>query len=234
MEWYYLTLRSGNRKTGPIPVGTSHKGTCPSTCPLAQAGCYAESGRLGMFWSRVSRGDIGVTWRDFLSLVRAIRPGSLWRHNQAGDLPGKGTRIDAGKLLSLAQASAHARGFTYTHYPLTGENGEHNGEAILSALRLGFTVNLSADSLAQADALKRSGLPVVVTLPSSVNGAETPTLRTLEGNTVTVCPATYLADGAGSTCAECELCFRAGRRSIVGFPAHGNGKGIVDRRLAGD
>lgn len=65
-------------------------------------------------------------------------------------------------LTRLAMANRGRRGFTYTHYPPT----PCNQAAILNANRLGFTVNLSAETLAQADAYADLGIaPVVVVLP---------------------------------------------------------------------
>ena len=41
---YHLTKVSSNRKTGPIPVSTTTSDSCPPTCSLKGAGCYAEQG----------------------------------------------------------------------------------------------------------------------------------------------------------------------------------------------
>jgi hypothetical protein len=144
----------------------------------------------------------------------------LWRHNQAGDLPGKGNDIDAGKLLELAAAQSGRRGFTYTHKPPTAANAQ----AIQAANAQGFTVNLSANDLAEADELAALAIgPVVVLLPSTIQGPQK--LRTPEGKHVVVCPATY---SEKVNCKSCELCSVSSRKSIVGFPAHGSSKRKAD------
>jgi len=80
-------------------------------------------------------------------------------------------------------------------------------------------VNLSADSLAEADHLadQAAGPVVVVLAPDQAEN-----LRTPAGRLVVICPATQRDD---VTCASCQLCQRATRPTIVGFPAHGTYKG---------
>ena len=167
----------------------------------------------------LARGAMGqsLDWSGFTAAVAALPDGQLWRHNQAGDLPGLGDIVDAVALESLAVANTGKRGFTYTHKPVTGPHGARNAKAIGAANAAGFTVNLSADNLSEADELAATGIgPVVVVLPDTVSGnAE---ITTPAGRRVSVCPATYRDD---VTCSTCQLCQRQNRKSIVGFPAHG-------------
>jgi hypothetical protein len=217
---FHMTLESRNEKTGPIPVSTTSYDTCPDVCPLKGNGCYADGGPLGMHWRAVSEGKRGTTFDAFLAEVAALPEGQLWRHNQAGDLPGHGNDIDALALAELVNANRGKRGFTYTHKPVT-ENAP-NQNAVEAANRDGFTINLSANSPAHADELASLGIaPVVTVLPADIDGAATKTLQTPAGRTITVCPATYRDD---VTCASCWLCQRQKRKTIVGFPAHGASK----------
>lgn len=215
-----LTLQSRNIKTGPIPVSTTSRDTCPNACPLKNNGCYAEIGRLAIHWRKVSSGERGLTYRQFLASIKSLPEGQLWRHNQAGDLPGKGNDIDVFALADLVNANKGRRGFTYTHKPMTKAA---NRKAIASANRNGFTINLSADTLVMADELADLGVaPVAVILPSNTGDVNTVTPK---GRTVVVCPATYRKD---ITCMSCKLCQKADRKTIVGFPAHGTIKKKVD------
>jgi hypothetical protein len=216
MTRYHLKMKSGNQKTGPIPVSVTGAATCPDACPFKSGnGCYAEGGPMAIHWGKVSRGERGKLLHEFLVDVRAIKAGQIWRHNAAGDLPGCGNEIDPIALAELTAANRGKRGFSYTHKPLT----PGNAAAIASANAGGFTVNLSANNLAHADELSDANVgPVVVVVPSSVDGAKTKTLVTPAGRVVTVCPATYRDD---VTCESCGLCQRANRKSIVAFPAHG-------------
>jgi len=112
---YHLSPQSSNAKTGGIAVSTSPNSTCPQSCPLRGNGCYAEAGPLSWHFRKVSEGGRGVPWADFLNLLSSIARGSLWRHNQAGDLPGEGDDIDSKMLSQLVKANSGKRGWTYTH-----------------------------------------------------------------------------------------------------------------------
>ena len=206
----YFTRQSRNAKTGPIPVSTTSADTCPDACPLKGAGCYADHGPLGLLWRKVSQGRAGLSWADFLEQIETLPRRILWRMNQAGDLPGEGDAIDQDKLSQLVRANGTRRGFTYTHKPAT----RSNLAAIQAANKAGFTINLSADNLREADTLSDTGAgPVVVVLPAD----QLRPVKTPQGRTVAICPATI----APVTCMDCGLCALPGRKAIIGFPAHG-------------
>lgn len=209
-----LTLVSRNAKTGPIPVSTTTFDTCPDACPLRKNGCYAGGGPLAMFWNKVTEGRAGGTFADFVKQIAKLRAGTLWRHNQAGDLAGNRISIDTEALAQLVRANKGKQGFTYTHYDVI--HNAKNRQAVADANAAGFTINLSANNLAHADKLANTKAgPVVTVLPASIEGKQT--LTTPEGRKVVVCPATYRDD---VSCATCGLCARL-RDAIVGFPAHG-------------
>jgi hypothetical protein len=224
------TEESRNAKTGPIPVSTTAKPSCPATCPFKGNGCYAEGGPLGYLWSAMSaagpnatfkngRGTVrSVDWQTLCDNVAALPADRLWRHNQAGDLPHTDGKIDAAALASLVQANSGKRGFTYTHHDPVA-----NSEAIRAANDAGFTINVSANNLDHADTLAALNLPLVVVLPADTSAK---TLQTPQGRKVSVCPATYRDD---VTCASCGLCAVRDRKTIVGFPAHGASKARASR-----
>lgn len=215
--FFKLTLVSSNEKTGPIPVSMSDAQTCPDSCPLKNSGCYAAVGNLSIHWRRL--GNKGLTWPQFIKAVKALPIGQLWRHNQAGDLPGKNEEIDAKALRQLVKANEGKRGFTYTHKA----PNEKNAQAIKEANKGGFTVNLSADSLKEADTFKALGVaPVVVILPIE----QKKNLLTPCGNRVVICPA---VTRKGVTCSTCKLCQKQDRKFIIGFPAHGIMKKKVEK-----
>ena len=214
---YHLVRVSRNRKTGPIPVTTTSANSCPPHCGFKGNGCYAESGPLAVHWGSVSSGLRGSTFDALLEQIGGLRRNALWRHNQAGDLtPSSPGVIDAHLLFRLAWINKGRRGFTYTHYPPTFANRA----AIAHANKLGFTVNLSAETLSQADEYADLGIaPVVVVLPAATSKAT----RTPAGRQVIVCPASI----GNSDCLNCGICQQRDRASIVGFPAHGSGAGRV-------
>jgi hypothetical protein len=215
-----FTRVSGNSKTGPIPVSMSPKSTCPDTCPLKAGGCYAAGGPINLHWTRLSTGKAGILWAAFLSSVKALHRGQLWRHNQAGDLPGDNVTIDRKALGQLVDANKGKRGFTYTHKPTLEGEAEpstiaSNRIAISEANAMGFTVNLSADNLTEADELAKLEIGPVVTLLPATQSTNT---VTPDGRKVVVCPAT---NRENVSCATCQLCQKVNRSHIIGFPAHG-------------
>ena len=207
---------------GKIPVSTTSASTCPAICPFNHAnegGCYANAGPLAMHWAKVTDGNRGDTWSVFTGKIANLKEGQLWRHNQAGDLPGDGDTLDTKACMELAEANTGKRGWTYTHYDVC-ENGL-NRAVVKQMNGMGFVVNLSGNNLAHADDLYDLSIaPVTTVLPSDqMTNTVTP-----KGRKVVVCPAVVKDD---VSCEDCQLCARL-RDAIVGFPAHGNGKKKAD------
>jgi len=212
-----LTMKSANVKTGAIPTSVTSSESCPPSCPLNGSGCYAESGPLAIHWKKTTEGSRGMDWDSFCSAIEALPHGQFWRHNVAGDLPSENDDrelISPAMLGSLVAANRGKKGFTYTHKT----QREANFSWIKAANEWGFTVNLSANSLEEADSLAaRNVAPVVTILPiDSPRKTLTPS-----GRSVVTCPATYRDD---ISCVTCQLCAISSRSVIVGFPAHGTSK----------
>lgn len=218
----HLTRSSANSKTGPIPVSTTESSTCPPDCTERDT-CYAKFGPMVVHWRNVDNGVRSTDWESFCDQVSRLPRGQLWRHNQAGDLPGNGKKLDSDAFYQLVQANMGKRGFTYTHYPLTVENLS----MMEAATAAGFTVNVSCDSLTYSDRVTDiTDLPQAVVLPSTTTEK---TLHTAGGRKVIVCPATYRND---VMCWNCGICYEASKtRAVIGFPAHGTKKKVIDMRL---
>lgn len=213
---YKLTMRSSNSKVGPIPVTGSQPRTCPPSCGLYGAGCYAEQFMVGMHWRRLMQGQ-GVTWKVLLDAIRNLPLGQLWRHNEMGDLEGNGEEIDKRALYELVEAARGSRGFTYSHK-------RTNFKALRWANENGFTINISTDSPEQADEYSSEGCPVTTVLPHDApeRGNKTP-----GGLKIVVCPAEYIEN---KSCANCALCQNRTRGVIVGFRAHGDRKQMISEK----
>jgi hypothetical protein len=238
MDKYLITKKTANAITGPIMVTTSPRFSCPLTCAFRKGGkgelagvCYAEHGALGGFvWSLLDRTPAGRTImndiriHDFSDLLYAIRsqpPGALWRHNIAGDLPSNNrVTIDCGALSAIVAANHGRRGFTFTHYDVLTNLA--NRQAIQDANANGFTINLSGNSPEHADHLADLRIaPVTTILPAgTADNTKTP-----KGRTVVICPT----NTHGVTCADCGLCARASRSTIIGFPASGGLKQRISK-----
>jgi len=209
----HLVLKSSNSKVGPIPVTTTEEASCPSTCPLKNAGCYAKAGPLALHWRKVP--DRGMEWNKFCEAVKSFPPNQFWRHNQAGDLPHTEGVINVCDLSDLVIANMGKRGYTYTHHDITNE---WNVAQIKAANLSGFTINLSADNIAEADKMKALNIgPVCVVLPSDCGTAP---IITPANNRIIICPSYK----EGVTCESCKLCQKSNRIVIIGFPAHGTQK----------
>jgi hypothetical protein len=223
---YAYTHISSNSKLGGLPATTTSKDSCPITCSYNPAsggsGCYASYGPSEWQWRKLDdpNNDKALDIHQLAERLSRLRKHTLFRHNQAGDLPGNGLEINPTELELLVDACGHADGFGFSHYrPDIGDNAA----LILAANQGGLTINMSAENLTQADGLVALGIgPVVVALPAGQRKA----MKTPAGNHVAICP-TYLDDRV--TCASCGICQKVDRRSVVGFPAHGVGKAKVER-----
>jgi len=208
--------KSGNRKTGAIPVTYSERATCPPSCAHYRSDCYAEDFYTRMSWDKVP--VRGKSHDELCADIAALPAGTLWRHNVAGDLAGEGENVDAYALGELVKANFGKRGFTYTH--------KKSADAIKwakHATQWGFTVNLSADDAGEADILAAYDMPVVCIVP-----IDTPERTTTpQGRPIVVCPAQTHDD---KTCADCGLCARSDRKVIIGFRAHGTRAKITDQK----
>jgi hypothetical protein len=178
-----------------------------------------------MHWRKVTDGVRGDNWKAFCDRMRKFAAGTLFRHNQAGDLPkNKSGKINKNKLRQLVAAVRHLRGWTYTHYDPTDS---HNAEAIKYANDNGFTVNLSADNLTQADEYAKIGIaPITVILPRDAKPRGN---RTPNGLPIVVCPAQTQEN---VSCDTCKLCTVRDRKSIVGFLAHGTASKRLSSKLS--
>lgn len=224
-----LTKISHNTKTGPIPVSTSSEKTCPDSCPFRNNGCYASGGPMKFHWMKITSGDRGNSYDYFCEQISNLPKNQLWRHNQAGDLAGKGDWINFDLLKQLVKANKGRKGFTYTHKPVLlkdiktkmslAEKRElihNNREAIKFANDNGFTVNLSGNSVSHAQELQLLDIgPVVCIVPDDINEST---------KDFVVCPATQKEH---VNCANCELC-QKNHKKLIAFPAHGVSKKKVN------
>ena len=212
----HITPVSKNRKVGNIPVTTTERTSCPTTCPFYDKGCYAKSGPLGMHWRKVSDGERGTDWQGLCDFVGQLPDGQMWRHNQAGDLPHVLGNIDHDMMAHLVVSNTGKRGYTYTHHVLN----THNVKIIERANRQGFTINVSTESKSDAVSAYNQGLPAVCVVPTDhADYAEH------DGVKFVTCPA-QMRD---ISCKDCGLCAQSKRKCVVMFKAHGNSKKHVSK-----
>lgn len=229
----FLNLCSSNGKTGPIATLKTSMNTCPDSCSWKENGCYAKYGPITIHWRNLHK--IGVQFLTVLKEIRRIPRGEYFRLFEAGDAPGNGKyRLYKDACLKLAEACKHLIAFGYTHY----RPNKHN-LPILKAMNEKCTLNLSADSLEEADELFKTGLPVVSIIPKDSPS----TFFTENGIRVIKCPYEQFTNSGQRkvkncmTCAKGSgkgpLCYWQDRDFIVGFPPHGSGAKYLNTEMEG-
>lgn len=210
---FHFSKKSGNKKTGAIPVTTTSRNSCPSSCPFMNNGCYADSGPLRLHWQKVSDGSRSITDKELFAHIKALPKGQLWRHNQAGDLPHNNDGcIDPDFVVDLVKANKNKNGFTYTHHDVN-----MNKKTLKYANDNGFTINVSGNNVGHAVGLfKQYKLPTVTVLP-----IDAPNMQVVDNVKIVACPA---EKSDKVNCANCQLCAIADRQYIIGFRAHGTSK----------
>lgn len=220
---FHLSIKSGNKKTGEMAVSTSSKATCSPSCPFLNNGCYAQSGPLNLHWLKVTSGERGESFPNFLQKLKALPESSAFRHNQAGDLPHTAGKISRTFIRRMVESVSHLRAYTYTHHSV--KLGE-NLSLLRYANRNGFTINVSCETEAQVDDAIAAELPAVLVVPSDEKRT---VWRTESGNAVIVCPA-QRSDTV--TCADCMLCHKRGKKVAIAFLAHGTSKRKAEAQLS--
>lgn len=72
-SYFHITMGSSNKKTGKMVVTTSSENTCPDNCPFRDSnGCYAYGGPLRIHWKKVSSGERGMEFEDFVAALKSI------------------------------------------------------------------------------------------------------------------------------------------------------------------
>jgi hypothetical protein len=160
---------------------------------------------------------------ELCTKVAALPQRILGRYAQAGDLPGTDDAIDKKLLWQLVIANRGKRVIAFTHKPVLPDNAAaHCNRCVIAAANAArFTINLSANSPAEADVLADLKIGPVVTILAHDYArravrhraktrpdewaetiaewrdriAQLPS-RTPAGRRIAICPATYTAPPA--------------------------------------
>lgn len=206
-----VTLRSSNKKTGPMAVTSREQRSCPVGCPFYSNGCYA-TGRIFAMPRKHGRPDVEAV----RALVDHPLPHGL-RLNVSGDFLAEDGSPDLEYIDACnAVADAHP-GKTIIAYTHAWR------ELDRSLFR--FNVNASCETEEDVRAAYAAGWQAVI-----VNGELG---SDIDGHRVVRCPAETRDE---VTCASCGACGADTRtRPVISFTAHGAGKGrasaaVQDRR----
>lgn len=223
--------RSRNDKVGPLFCVSADPTTCPPGCPLrGDRGCYGQNYRARRAWQLLADGTRGETFERTLERIEVIPDGETYRYGDVGDLPGRGNRISARMLHQLARASQRKDVISYTHKPVLGSSqvARKNRELVRWANDHGFTVNLSALGVGQADALHQLDIaPVFVALRSDQPIPK----RTPAGVPIVWCPSQKGTAQCATCCKGRPWCAQADRTPIIAIRSHGSRFRAVDRAI---
>jgi len=242
----HIVLVTKAAKLGYITSTRTTTDTCPKSCAfLKSKECYDQHGNSNIHRVKHDRNEYtSYSFDEFLAHVRNFT--ATFRGFAGGDLWGKGDRIYRRKLSQFANECDEwrRRPIIYTHKPIKGvhrRGSEANRQGNLKALRLvqkqsdEVTVNVSCESLKEADRAVDLGLDAVVVLPHDANDKGHVSF-TPGGKKILHCPATWDNVTCGGTpftraCGNGKaICTQRGH-PIVGFPGHGAKKLQITKRL---
>ena len=219
---FHFVKKSGNKKTGFMPVTYNSRLSCPDSCIFKNNGCYADNYHTALNWDKVTSGQRGGTFKELLNNIKALKPGTIWRACVAGDIPSNNKgEISRTYIKGITEANKGLKGYTYTHNRL--DIGE-NITLLKTANKQGFTVNISVESEAAADNAVLNSLPAVIVVKSN---EQRHTWFTKNKNKILVCPA----QTSGKNCIDCQLCQHRPKQLIIAFKAHGNQAKRIDKIL---
>ena len=219
---FHFVPKSGNKKTGFMPVTYNSRLSCPDSCIFKNNGCYANNHHIRLNWDKVTSGERGGSFKELLNNIKALKPGTIWRACVAGDIPSNNKgEISRTYIKGITEANQGLKGYTYTHNRL--DIGE-NISLLKTANKQGFTVNISTESEAAADNAVLNNLPTVIVVKSTEARR---TWLTKNKNRILVCPA----QTNGANCIDCQLCQHRPKNLIIAFKAHGNQARKIDKIL---
>ena len=208
-----IVAKSGNSKTGPIPVTYRPERTCEPTCPLLGAGCYG-TGRIFGIAEKYARDTTRAEASAKLGKVSA--DARYLRDRVVGDVI---TTADDGSLvfdIEYVEAIAEValehdlRPFGYSHAwrRMTADDVERTAAA-------GYVLNASCETVSDVEQALALGLP------ATIANDDVPEGTTISGKRVVTCPA---QTREGTSCATCGLCAKPQRAAVVRFQIHGTAK----------
>lgn len=217
----------GSKKVDATYVSIA--GSCPSSCELKDAGCYAQTSFVGMQVIRLNKESEGMS---ALQLARAeakaidnsynsgaIPAGRSMRLHVAGD----SRTVTGSKIINKAVGRWKERGgedcWSYTHAWKNVSRDEWNNVSMLASIKHIDDVK-AARKQGYAPAMVVSEFDSPKTF--KVKGCDTKWIP---------CPAQTKEVG----CTDCKLCFNANRlyegNFGIAFAAHGIKKNTIKRRL---
>jgi hypothetical protein len=211
IQQVHVVARSGNRKTGDIPVTYRPKSTCPTTCPFLpggeHGGCYG-TGRLFASADKYA-GEVDVN--EAADKIRqGMNPDArILRDRVVGDVLTPDGQLDRDYITNIVQIATVNRltAFGYTH-----AWRDFTLDDLAFLRRSGYVMNASTETPGAAGAAALTRLPVVIVNDTLPEGS------IVAGKRVVTCPA---ETREGVTCSDCGLCANPKRNILIRFTTHG-------------
>lgn len=208
-----VVARSGNAKTGDIPVTYRPKRTCEPTCPLLDNGCYGT----GRIFGIAEKYAADMTAEDAAAKLRHRSPDARYmRDRVVGDIvdvaPDGTVTLDLEYVETVAEIAAaeDLRAFGYSHAwrRMTAED-------VARIARSGYVMNASCETAEDVEQAAALGLPTTIANDNVPEGS------VIGGRRIVTCPAQTRED---MDCARCGLCAKPQRKATVRFMIHGTAR----------
>ena len=210
----YAVLHSKNVKVGDVAATYAPiSKTCPTSCPLRDNGCYAQSGNVGFKVRRTEEYSDGLSG-DTVATLEGDEIADMARHAPTGHA----LRIHvSGDSTTDFRASQMARGasvwpgkvWSYTHAWRTVRRTSWGRVSILASCE-------SIHDVIQANRFGYASALVVAEHPKDGRA-----FTTSEGVKVIPCPS----QTRGVKCTDCKLCWNdsllISQAACISFAAHG-------------
>lgn len=210
--------------------------TCPDTCEMKGAGCYAQSGNVALHNRRVETeaAELGLTALETAQAEASAIDGAFRAGvPQDGARGGRDLRLhvsgdcalpEGARALGKAARRWRARGggavWTYTHAWRTVPR---------AAWGRSVSVLASCDKPSEVAAARKRGYAVAIVVPEHAPDGKA--WKDSAGNTWIPCPQ----QTREIPCTVCRLCLNAdglaARDAGIAFAAHGTSKNAIKRRL---
>ena len=209
---------SANKKIGIAAATYAAQGSCPRTCPLLSAGCYAESGHVGIATRQLaaaaaesSRADIAKTEAAAIDRLTGDRP---LRLHVVGDSATNAAARTVSAAADRYSARTGAPVWTYTHAWRTVEHKSWGSVAVRASCE-------SLEDVAAANARGYAAAIIVDEHPADGRAYQTAAGRVIP------CPE----QTRGRSCTDCRICWTS--TNTVAFAAHGPRAAQVKQTIKG-
>jgi hypothetical protein len=213
--------KSDNSKIGLVHATYASQQSCPLTCPLKNAGCYAEVGLVGIHTRKVNNANPTATPLDVaLAEAEAITTRLSGNLNLRIHVVGDCATTEAASIVSRAALSILKKGnkaWSYTHAWADVDRKAWDGVSVLA----------SAETPEQVQQAQGEGWATAIIVSEFKDD------KLYEDNGIKILPCVNQTKGV--KCVECRLCWDAPRLAskgiTIGFAAHGSRRNTIGRML---